>query len=51
MKSVCKIQNLQLLMGSYLFYNAFFNNTLKIWNKNESGLMMKADSNWNKIIN
>jgi hypothetical protein len=35
----------------YLFYNAFFNNTLKIWNKNESGLMMKADSNWNKIIN
>lgn len=35
----------------YLFYNAFFNNTLKIWNKNESGLMMKADANWNKIIN
>ncbi|MFV8352408.1 YHS domain-containing (seleno)protein [Flavobacterium sp. XS2P14] len=34
----------------YLFYNAFFNNTLKIWNKNESGLMMKADSNWNKIV-
>jgi YHS domain-containing protein len=34
----------------YLFYNAFFNNTLKSWNKNESGLMMKADTNWNKIV-
>ena len=34
----------------YLFYNAFFNNTLKSWNKNESGLMMKADANWNKIV-
>ncbi|TDE29256.1 YHS domain protein [Flavobacterium ranwuense] len=34
----------------YLFYNAFFNNTLKSWNKEESGLMMKADANWNKII-
>ena len=34
----------------YLFYNAFFNNTLKSWNKNESGLMMKADTNWNKMV-
>jgi YHS domain-containing protein len=34
----------------YLYYNAFFNNTLKSWNKNESGLMMKADANWNKIV-
>ena len=34
----------------YLFYNAFFNNTLKSWNKNESGLMMKADANWSKRI-
>ena len=34
----------------YLFYNAFFNNTLKSWNKNEAGLMMKADANWNKIV-
>ena len=32
----------------YLFYNAFFNNTLKSWNKEETGLMMKADTNWSK---
>lgn len=32
----------------YLFYNAFFNNTLKSWNKEETGLMMKADANWSK---
>jgi len=34
----------------YLFYNAFFNNTLKSWNKDEAGLKTKADNNWNKII-
>lgn len=34
----------------YLFYNAFFNNTLKSWNKEESQLKAKADSNWKKII-
>jgi YHS domain-containing protein len=34
----------------YLFYNAFFNNTLKSWNKDESSLKAKADSNWKKII-
>ncbi|MFV8370514.1 YHS domain-containing (seleno)protein [Flavobacterium sp. LB2R40] len=34
----------------YLFYNAYFNNTLKSWNKNESGLMSKADVNWNKRV-
>ncbi len=34
----------------YLFYNAFFNNTLKSWNKEEAGLMMKADANWSKIV-
>ena len=33
----------------YLFYNAFFNNTLKSWNKEESRLMMKADVNWSKM--
>lgn len=32
----------------YLFYNAFFNNTLKSWTKNEFGLMMKANVNRNK---
>ncbi|MDO8317376.1 MAG: YHS domain-containing (seleno)protein [Flavobacterium sp.] len=34
----------------YLFYNAYFNNTLKSWNKQENALMMKADANWSKII-
>jgi len=34
----------------YLFYNAFFNNTLKSWNKDENSLKAKADANWKKII-
>lgn len=34
----------------YLFYNAYFTNTLKSWNKQENTLMMKADANWIKII-
>jgi hypothetical protein len=34
----------------FLFYNAFFNNTLKSWNKEESNLKAKADINWKKII-
>jgi len=34
----------------YLFYNAYFNNTLKSWNKDESNLKKKADTNWAKII-
>lgn len=34
----------------YLFYNAYFNNTLKSWNKNETALKVKADTNWKKII-
>ncbi|WP_310378500.1 YHS domain-containing (seleno)protein [Flavobacterium sp.] len=34
-----------------LFYNAFFNNTLKSWNKEEVNLKKKADSNWKKVIN
>ena len=33
-----------------LFYNAYFNNTLKSWNKNEVNLKKKADLNWKKII-
>ncbi len=32
-----------------LFYNAFFNNTLKSWNKDEINLKKKADANWKKI--
>jgi YHS domain-containing protein len=34
----------------YLFYNAYFSNTLKSWNKDEISLKAKADSNWKKII-
>lgn len=34
----------------YLFYNFYFNNTLKKWNSNESVLKRNADGNWNKII-
>ena len=32
----------------YLFYNAYFNNTLKSWNKEEKNLKIKADLNWKK---
>ncbi len=35
----------------YLFYNRFFNNTLKSWNKDERNLNTKADQNWNKFLN
>lgn len=35
----------------YLFYNAFFNNTLKTWNKDENNLKKKADSSWKKTLN
>ena len=33
----------------YLFYNSYFNNTLKSWNKNEPTLKAKADVNWKRI--
>lgn len=33
----------------FLFYNKFFNNTLKLWNKNEKTLHAEADKNWAKI--
>ena len=35
---------------TYLFYNFYFNNTLKSWNKMEAELKKNADKNWNKII-
>lgn len=41
-----KISNNKL----YLFYNKFFNNTLKDWNKNETSLKAKADQSWKKTI-
>lgn len=34
----------------YLFYNAYFNNTLKKWNEDEAKLKNKADANWIKLI-
>ena len=34
----------------YLFYNAYFNNTLKIWNKDELSFKKKADLNWKKFV-
>jgi YHS domain-containing protein len=34
----------------YLFYNAYFNNTLKSWNKDQSNLIVKADLNWKQFI-
>ena len=34
----------------YLFYNAYFNNTLKSWNKDQANLKSKAEHNWKKII-
>ncbi len=34
----------------FLFYNQFFNNTLKSWNKDEMNLHQHADANWQKIF-
>jgi len=34
----------------YLFYNFFFNNTLKDWNDDEKHLKSEADKNWEMII-
>ncbi|MEP7377521.1 MAG: YHS domain-containing (seleno)protein [Chitinophagaceae bacterium] len=33
----------------YLFYNRFFNNTLKSWNKEEAKLKPAADASWKKF--
>jgi YHS domain-containing protein len=34
----------------YLFYNKYFNNTLKTWNKDETHLKANADQSWAKFI-
>jgi YHS domain-containing protein len=34
----------------YLFYNKYFTNTLKSWNKDESNLKRSADANWAKTF-
>jgi YHS domain-containing protein len=45
-------QTFKIIDGKlYLFYNAFFNNTLKSWNKDEPNLKKKADVSWKKIFN
>ena len=33
----------------YLFYNRYFNNTLKSWNKDETKLKPAADASWKKF--
>jgi YHS domain-containing protein len=34
----------------FLFYNRFFNNTLKTWNQDEPKLHTQADANWQKFL-
>jgi YHS domain-containing protein len=34
----------------YLFYNKFFNNTLKSWNKDEAKLKKSADASWKQTF-
>ncbi len=34
----------------FLFYNAFFNNTLTTWNKDEVRLHRAADANWKAFV-
>ncbi len=34
----------------YLFYNKYFTNTLKSWNKDETNLKRNADANWAKTF-
>lgn len=34
----------------YLFYNKYFNNTLKSWNQDEARLKTQADQNWTKFV-
>jgi len=33
----------------YLFYNAYFNNTLTSWNKDQKNLLAKANAHWRRI--
>ena len=45
-------ETFKIIQGKlYLYYNAYFNNTLKSWNKNEAALKAKADANWKRILN
>jgi hypothetical protein len=43
-------ETFKILNGKlYLFYNKYFTNTLKDWNKNEATLKKNADANWPKL--
>ena len=43
-------ETFKILNGKlYLFYNKYFTNTLKDWNKNEATLKQNADANWGKL--
>ncbi len=44
-------ETFKLINGKlYLFYNRYFTNTLKDWNKNEPILKKNADINWPKLF-
>lgn len=44
-------ETFKILNGKlYLFYNRFFTNTLKDWNKNETTLKKNAELNWPKLF-
>jgi YHS domain-containing protein len=44
-------ETFKILNGKlYLFYNRYFTNTLKDWNKNEATLKKNADINWPKLF-
>jgi len=44
-------ETFKILNGKlYLFYNRYFNNTLKSWNKSETYLKQNADSNWKNMF-
>jgi YHS domain-containing protein len=44
-------ETFKLINGKlYLFYNRYFTNTLKDWNKNETNLKKNADINWPKLF-
>lgn len=49
-KVVINPETFKIIDGKlYLFYNEYFNNTLKSWNKDENNLKSKADTNWKKF--
>lgn len=49
-KVIVDPETFKILNGRlYLFYNRYFTNTLKDWNKNEASLKKNADINWPKL--